>query len=361
MKYDFVYTILIIFHLIFFLNLLTISRLDYKSPSQQHQPPPIQIQNTRPSKYDIDPQSQELNKIPILDSKDENRDKKDDRNTVVSSIDSNSKYLYLTFTNNDKYIKGIKVLKQSLIESNTHIDLMVMVTKEVSSELAKDLEMMGCIINLIEMVEIPNGITIQLDRWRPAFTKFKAWELVQYEKVIWLDSDMLVMKNLDHLFNSINILEHPEHIYAAVDADANSCEYKPERLKLINSGILVLSPNMKMFNTLLDNIVETSKIQKTVNDQDVINFTIPHWNGLNYPEYGAQVTHCECQDKRLWNLESTYFIHYTAGLKDLPKPWDFHPDFFRPDNYCIRQLYDLWSSFYLRAEDTIEQNKKLIN
>lgn len=49
--------------------------------------------------------------------------------------------------------------------------------------------------------------------------------------------------------------------------------------------------------------------------QVIVN-TMP-WHSLRYPTYGAQVTHCECDDARLWDLDNIKIIHFTAGLKYL--------------------------------------------
>jgi alpha-N-acetylglucosamine transferase len=38
------------------------------------------------------------------------------------------------------------------------------------------------------------------------------WSFVEYEKQCWLDSDMLVLKNIDNVFDE---LEHPKYEIAA--------------------------------------------------------------------------------------------------------------------------------------------------
>eukprot|EP01133_Synstelium_polycarpum_P013694 gene13694-16135_t len=273
-----------------------------------------------------------------------------------------SQYAYVTFVNNDQYAKGVVALKQSLDDTNTKYGMVVLITDKISPETIDRLQRLGCIVELVQAIPVPKEITMQLERWAPAFTKFRAWQMTQYSKIIWLDSDMLVQKNLDHLFSFINTNE-PEVIYATVDADANSCLYKPERLKLINSGLVVLSPNLDIFNSLLRGMGEVAKKQSMVNDQDVMTHILK-WRALEYPSYGVQITHCECQDTRLWELPTTFFLHYTAGLRDLPKPWQYKIDdtngsVLANNNIpkCVVQLYKLWIEIYDKALDRIEETR----
>jgi len=275
-------------------------------------------------------------------------------------VKSNEKNIYVTFSNNDQYTMGIIALKMSMIDVGCRYDLLVFVTVDVSQEMRSQMEAIKCIVIETDMVEIPKEISVQIERWRPAFTKFRAWQLTDYERIIWLDSDMLLLKSLDPLFELVHP-DHPMTMYAAIDADANSCSYKPDRLKLINSGIMVLTPSLDVYSKLIDGMVVASKILPTVNDQDVINITIPNWKSLSYPEYGVQITHCECRDIRLWNYESTLFIHFTAGLKELPKPWKLiHKDKKELESMmssCISQLYSIWIETYHRALDLIHEKK----
>lgn len=166
---------------------------------------------------------------------------------------------------------------------------------------------------------------------------------MEFDKLIYMDSDVLVLQNVDMLF------EASSELLATVDADASSCSYKPERLHLINSGILVLTPSVSTYGALLRTLHnKTFLAQGKINDQDVIAHTIP-WKGLPYPVYGAQVTHCECSDSHLWDLQHSKIIHFTAGLRKLPKPWDYSSSNSHGVPSCIIPLYQMWRSLYSKA------------
>ncbi|EGC38040.1 hypothetical protein DICPUDRAFT_86718 [Dictyostelium purpureum] len=361
-KKDIILIILVVLHLFFLVSILRIPSVSPPITNNKNYKENIQHQQNiheKINKEDID--SREINKNKI------NNNGNDNNTNNNIKIKLNEKNVYVTFTNNAQYIKGIIALRMSMIKSDCKYGLIVFVTKEVPEAERVPLRLLDCDVREINMVDIPKEVTVQIERWRPAFTKFRAWQLTEFEKVIWLDSDMLLMKSLDHLFDLVDP-SNPKLLYAAVDADANSCQYQPDRLKLINSGIMVLSPALDVYNMLVDGMVVVSKLpnQVNVNDQDVINSTL-NWKPLSYPDYGVQINHCECEDSRLWNFQSTYFIHYTAGLKELPKPWklldlkssEIANDLLSPMPKCIQQLYHTWLDTYNAGIDQIDTIVKL--
>ncbi|KAN0006601.1 hypothetical protein ACTFIU_003315 [Dictyostelium citrinum] len=362
MKKDIILVLLIVLHLFFFVSIFAIS------PNSEIQPQPIDTQSstltttssTTPTTTPLDIKQQQLKQNIINNNNINNKIKEEEK----------EKNVYVTFADNAEYLKGIIALRMSMINTKCNYGLIVFVTKQVEQQDREPLQLLDCDVREIEMVDIPKEVTVQIDRWRPAFTKFRAWQLIEYERVIWLDSDMLLLKSLDHLFDLVDI-GNPKLLYAAIDADANSCVYNEDRLKLINSGIMVLSPSIDVYNLLIDGMVVVSKLpnQKTVNDQDVINTTLSDWKSLSYPEYGVQITHCECtSEQRLWNFTNTYFLHFTAGLKELPKPWsllklsqDEAKDIFKRMPTCIEQIYLNWINTYKEALDFIENKLNLVN
>ncbi|EFA85777.1 putative glycosyltransferase [Heterostelium album PN500] len=181
-------------------------------------------------------QQQQTNK----DNKDNDNNSNNNKGTDVK-INSNGEYAYVTFVNNDEYAKGVVALKQSLDDSGTPYSLVVLVTEKISDATVNRLTKLGCLVELVKPIEVGSEVSVQIARWMPAFTKFKSWAMSKYTRIIWLDSDMLILRSIDHLFSYIDENDS-EAIYATVDADANSCAYQPARLKLINSGLVVLAP-----------------------------------------------------------------------------------------------------------------------
>jgi len=70
--------------------------------------------------------------------------------------------------------------------------------------------------------------------WKQSFSKLRLWSLVQYEKIVMLDADILVIKNLDHLFLEEEYTAAPT--WACTNANS---PLKP------SGGFWVIQPSMK--------------------------------------------------------------------------------------------------------------------
>lgn len=98
-----------------------------------------------------------------------------------------------------------------------------------------------------------------------SLTKLHAFRLSQYEKIVFLDADTLVLRPLAHLFE----LPHP--FSAAPD------QGWPDAF---NSGVIVFKPSQETF----DGLIETMKRKGTWDggDQGLLNDYFPNWNRLSF-------------------------------------------------------------------------------
>ncbi len=116
----------------------------------------------------------------------------------------NSLYAYVTLIMlGDRYVPAAIVLAQSLINLNSQVDRVVLVTPDVTNE-ARDL-----LRNFYDRVIEVNYVTVE--NWRTkkqkhrkylelVFTKFHLFNLTQYKKLLLIDADAIVLKYPDHLF-----------------------------------------------------------------------------------------------------------------------------------------------------------------
>ena len=73
-------------------------------------------------------------------------------------------------------------------------------------------------------------------KWLSTCTKFHAWALVEFRKLIFLDADTLVLRPIDDL------LDHPSAFAAAPDT------FPADQF---NSGVMVIEPSRLLFDALL--------------------------------------------------------------------------------------------------------------
>ena len=102
-----------------------------------------------------------------------------------------------------------------------------------------------------------------LARWKTTCTKFAAWTLTQFDRIIFMDSDMLVVGNIDDAlygFSNASLVASPE-------------TFPPDTF---NSGFMVLNPSTSTYKKLL----ELNEIVGSAEggDQGVFNNGLcPHW------------------------------------------------------------------------------------
>ncbi|CAG9463483.1 unnamed protein product [Pedinophyceae sp. YPF-701] len=164
-------------------------------------------------------------------------------------------YVALIYT--DNFLLGTRVLGQSIRDTGTNRDLVVLATEAVSDTVASILEGDGWIVKRIATIANPGtgpsavGKNNFPAKFWGVYSKLTVWNLVEYDKVIYLDSDILVTQNIDELFACPGLCVVVRH---------------SERF---NSGVMVLDPSAEVFDDMLAKI---SQLQSyTGGDQGFLN------------------------------------------------------------------------------------------
>jgi len=123
----------------------------------------------------------------------------------MRDTNGNNIYAYVTLVMlGDAYISAAIVMAQSLINTGSEADRIVLVTNDVTEEGKNILSMFFNHVIPITYIEIPNWRT-EKQTWRKylnlVFTKFHVFNLVQYKKIILIDADALILKHPDHIFS----------------------------------------------------------------------------------------------------------------------------------------------------------------
>src|SRR5690606_21902467 len=93
------------------------------------------------------------------------------------------------------------------------------------------------------------------------FDKLQVFGFVSYDKVVFLDSDMLVVKNIDHLFEKNHLS------FATASEQVNGCE----DWTWPNSGMMVLKPEKGLPEKIFKIWPKVQSIKNDFSDQDLIH------------------------------------------------------------------------------------------
>ncbi|MBP2167355.1 lipopolysaccharide biosynthesis glycosyltransferase [Erwinia toletana] len=245
---------------------------------------------------------------------------------------------WITLLTQPEYLTGVQTLHQSLRQSKTAYPLVVMVTENIAPAICAQLKADGCEVIAVAPLNPHPDLTHHYAsaQFAEVWTKLRAWQLTDYQRLVFLDADMLVVQNMDELMT----LELPENGIAACHAcrcNPNSiasypkswvpenCFYtwqdrqQPAPAQLdayFNAGFLVLTPDAEVFSALESRIAAIDDLSRyQFSEQDLLNEHFHgRWKGLPYI-YNALKT-LSVQHAATWDMAQVKNIHYI-----LAKPW----------------------------------------
>ena len=219
-------------------------------------------------------------------------------------------HAYVTMLSGDgsAYVPGVEALGHSLTASGTSEPRIVMVTPEVPPAERAHLASQGWLIRDVEPIDNPNPeASLLFARFGKVFTKLRAWDLADLDKVVLLDADTVVLRNIDDLFARPDFAAAPDF-------------FLPDRF---NSGVMVLAPSAAVFRAMLDQLRDSSSYDG--GDQGFLNRFFPDWYAMpvaNRLPIAYNVHHfvfqflCAHESLKRGFLDEVRVVHYT-----LQKPW----------------------------------------
>lgn len=228
-------------------------------------------------------------------------------------MNNTKKYTYVTLLSSDDFVIGVVMVYLSLQKVKAKYPFFVLCSDSLSHRSLKVLDRFRIKYKFITdhiKVDITKVNTDKgYDHWNRTFDKLYVWTLTEFDKVIYLDSDMQVVRNIDFLFEKPHM--------SAVIAD----QWNEPGLKKLNSGLIVIEPNVEEFDGMKV-LWESGAINlKNVGDQDIIRAYYSGWEtkdelhlspGLNvfYSEVSAGII-------KKKDVQPVSVIHYIGSRK----PW----------------------------------------
>lgn len=272
---------------------------------------------------------------------------------VAAASPATTTTAYVAFLCNEAMLLPILVLIRSL-KANTghHVkrDICIMVTDGVDRAGRQAIEKEGAIV--LDAPETPYPFPVTEKRKKMAkscrYAKMHLWGLTQYNRIVYLDADTMVVGDIEDLFsrelpagpvpkgNSKNAMH--KGVLAVHDRFAG----------IFNSGVMVLEPSKQTIDQMLSVYMETPSYN--MGDQGFLNMFWKDAHAFlegkyNYFTWLALST---------WGksiLKDRRVVHYTAEVK----PWNFL-DWQTTSQEFFGHLYiaDLWQEWVATA-DTIQK------
>ena len=110
------------------------------------------------------------------------------------------KRIYVCVLSTNNYLEGVLILAENLRRLRSKFDLLCLINETITDETKATLDYFNINYLLLPSVEYNNQNKVN-PHWMFTFDKLNLFKLMDYEKIVYLDSDFLILENLDHLFD----------------------------------------------------------------------------------------------------------------------------------------------------------------
>lgn len=245
------------------------------------------------------------------------------------------KCVFVTMLTTDSFSPGCSVLCRSLRKHNANHAIYVMLTADVSKIIVKQLGKLCDGIILVDKIESPfketdlagdaavavskaagggsEGKVGGVDAVKPSWlasdmTKLRLWGLTQFDSIVYIDADCLVMRNVEELFGRDTAFA------AAPDV------FPPDKF---NAGVLLLRPNQDVFQSMVEALAKLPSYDG--GDTGFLNAFYPDWytesavSRLPFGFNAQRTLYWFTKDRPgYWqSIQPLSIIHYSSS----PKPW----------------------------------------
>jgi len=260
---------------------------------------------------------------------------------------------YISILSTDSYLVGTLVLWKSLQSTFPKYPFHLLITPNISNNTITILN--KCNIPIIKIDPIKNPfLNDNKDRRFYNYSKLNMWNLTQFNKIVYLDSDMIVMHNIDELFTKPNL------------SSTNAGGWLPGKKDWVqlNSGLIVLEPSESIFNHMKSQIGLIEK-EKGKGDQAFIHQYYSDWpekKELHLPHiYNTFEGHVEGYkkhfgyyiDEKIETSNKNYdekrikIVHYIGQTK----PWNRVEDIKRSEKKDDETYVNkIWVKYYMELK-----------
>ncbi|RDW82817.1 glycosyltransferase family 8 protein [Coleophoma cylindrospora] len=245
-----------------------------------------------------------------------------------------------TIETEDHYFIGTRMLIHSLLHDATtkttsNIPFIVLVTPEITQEARRRLTKDGAHVVEVSPLKF-DWIKPGNKRWEHVMDKLHVFELIQYEKVLLLDSDHVVVKPLDGIFQDpatddtsnlgkVENIRDDEGVQPSTYVMAGNSgpreaphPYPSERGRRLNAGFVVLKPSIKMYKHYLAVSSIEGRFPGTSPEQDLWNYVHSDKGNMPWKQINPDWTvNTPCYSDYEHGIASFHEKYWKCG-RDLP-------------------------------------------
>ncbi|GKV06816.1 hypothetical protein SLEP1_g18652 [Rubroshorea leprosula] len=270
------------------------------------------------------------------------------------------KNAYVTFlAGNGDYVKGVVGLVKGLRKAKSEYPLVVAVLPDVPQHHRQILESQGCIVREIQPVHPPENQTqFAMAYYVINYSKLRIWEFVEYDRMVYLDGDIQVFDNIDHLFDLPT-----GYFYAVMDCFCEKtwsqspqykigyCQQCPDKVQwpiemgsppplYFNAGMFVFEPDLLTYSSLLETLKVTPPTSFA--EQDFLNMFFRKIYKPIPSVYNLVLAMLWRHPENI-DVDKVKVVHYCAAGS---KPWRYTGKEENMEREDIKLLVKKWRDIY---------------
>ena len=272
----------------------------------------------------------------------------------------------------DNYLQAVRILIWQLKhnpKTRTKHDVVVMVTPSVSASRRALLEKDGATIYAVEFLHMENDdwIHAELHRWDDVMTKMRVFEMLQYDRILMLDGDSMLLKSLDGVFDDphahpLRTKPHaknetlPETYLLASNSEVwdSSHAFPPtdgtglKGYGHMNAGFFILAPSLAAFSHYTALINTPHSFDPKYPEQNLMNF-VHRWDG---PMPWREIAYT-------WNVRCPNDVDIEKGLVSVHEKWWTQPYIYnnvKTKEWLVSRRWEMKG--WYDARDQLEAAKK---
>ncbi len=224
------------------------------------------------------------------------------------------------------------------------IPFIVLVTNTVTADKQKQLVRDGAIVVQAEDVPLRWWIKTGVTRWREQFTKLRLFQMVQYDRILFLDSDTLLTRPLDDIFQdpavqlSDTLFERrgeiksdesalpAQYVFAAGQimlwAGGRDHPFPPMHTYSFSAGFWTCAPSKEVYQYLLSVMNHYRRFDPHAMEQNLLNYAFRSGGAMPWKELDYKWSATWPGEKDLKGQVATLHEKFwRAGTKDLQDLW----------------------------------------
>jgi alpha-N-acetylglucosamine transferase len=201
----------------------------------------------------------------------------------------------------DNYLIATRILAYQIMHApetkSNDVPFVVLATKAVHINKIERLRRDGATVIVVKTIEKPSWLQgAGASNWQEVFDKLRLWELIQFDRICFLDGDTLLNRPLDGVFEDPAVVLHytlnrtdwsegdegspPSTYVFAGQPEMNTVHHYPPsdeagdypNINYLNAGFFVTQPSLELQKLYLNIMQIPERFQSHLPEQNLLNY-----------------------------------------------------------------------------------------